>query len=441
MLNPQTALRVDEYIDQRPMSWFQILVVVQCGLIVFLDGFDTQAIGYVAPAIISEWHVARELLSPVFAAGLIGLMIGACTLGPVADRIGRRPVLLASTVFFGLCSLLTSQAASLQSLLIIRFITGLGLGGAMPNAVALTSEYTPHRVSATTVMFMFCGFSMGAAFGGFAAAALIEQFGWRSVFVLGGGVPCVLFLLMLVTLPESIRYLVLCGNRGAEVARILSRIDPSGVEAGTPVLSVEQHKSDAFLVKQLFTERRAVVTLALWVVFFMTLVDLYFVSNWMPTLIRDTGVGLNRAVLTTSMFHVGGAVATLVLARPFDRFPPFRTLAAVYVVAAVMLVLIAIAGTTVTLLTATVFAAGFCVIGGQVGTIALASALYPTPIRSTGVGWGLGIGRLGSVFGPTFAGLLIALGWHTKSMFLLAAIPALAACAGALTIDVFRRRS
>src|SRR6266446_9596245 len=186
------TVNVQEFIDGRKLSGFQVRVFALCALIVLIDGFDTQAIGYVAPAIVRSWHVDRAALTPVFSAGLFGLMIGALSFGPIADRFGRKPVLVLCTLFFGLMSLLTVTADSLSSLIALRFLTGLGLGGAMPNAIALTSEYAPKRVRATAVMTMFTGFSLGAAVGGGVAAALISRFGWQSVFVLGGTFPLLL---------------------------------------------------------------------------------------------------------------------------------------------------------------------------------------------------------------------------------------------------------
>jgi AAHS family 4-hydroxybenzoate transporter-like MFS transporter len=185
-LNSTPSIDVRDFIDQRKFGKYQLAVTAMCALAVFLDGFDTQAIGYVAPAIVKTFHVSRAALAPVFSASLIGLMLGALLGGPLADRIGRRPVLLMGMLVFGVLSLLTASAESIESLLVLRLLTGLGLGSVMPNAVALTSEFSPERTRSTAVMWMFCGFSLGAALGGLAAAGLIQDFGWKSVFVVGG---------------------------------------------------------------------------------------------------------------------------------------------------------------------------------------------------------------------------------------------------------------
>src|ERR1700682_1477714 len=171
---------VAEFIDQQPVGGFQIRLLLTCAAVLFLDGFDTQAIGYVAPALAREWGLTKGALGPVFSAGLFGLMIGALVFGPLADRIGRKKIIIFSTLAFGLGALVTVFVQDVNTLLAIRFLTGLGLGGAMPNAIAMTSEFSPHRRRATMVMIMFCGFSAGAALGGLLAAGLIPPFGWRS---------------------------------------------------------------------------------------------------------------------------------------------------------------------------------------------------------------------------------------------------------------------
>src|SRR6195952_5310473 len=226
-----TPVDVAEFIDQQPVGGFQIRLLLTCAAVLFLDGFDTQAIGYVAPVLAREWGLTKGALGPVFSAGLFGLMIGALIFGPLADRIGRRKIIILSSLAFGIGTLATAFITDVNTLLVIRFLTGLGLGGAMPNAVAMTSEFSPHRRRATMVMVMFCGFSLGAALGGLLAAALIPQFGWRSVFVVGGVAPLLLVPILALKLLESVRFLALTGQANARVAELLKSINPKAVFA------------------------------------------------------------------------------------------------------------------------------------------------------------------------------------------------------------------
>src|ERR1700712_2307819 len=216
-----TPVDVAEFIDQQPVGGFQVGLLLTCAAGLFLDGFDTQAIGYVAPALAREWGLTKAALGPVFSAGLFGLMIGALVFGPLADRIGRKRIIILSTLAFGIGALVTAFVQDLNSLLAVRFLTGLGLGGAMPNAIAMTSEFSPHRRRATMVMIMFCGFSIGAALGGLLAAALIPQFGWRSVFAVGGVAPLLLVPILALRLPGSVRFLALTGRAPARGAELL----------------------------------------------------------------------------------------------------------------------------------------------------------------------------------------------------------------------------
>src|ERR1700729_4037173 len=217
---------VAEFIDQQPVGRFQIGLLLTCAAVLFLDGFDTQAIGYVAPAVAREWGLTKGALGPVFSAGLFGLMIGALLFGPLADRIGRKKIIVFSTLAFGIGALVTALVQDVNALLAIRFLTGVGLGGAMPNAIAMTSEFSPRRRRATMVMIMFCGFSVGAALGGLLAAALIPHFGWRSVFVIGGIAPLLLAPILALRLPESVRFLALTGHANQRVAELLGLINP-----------------------------------------------------------------------------------------------------------------------------------------------------------------------------------------------------------------------
>jgi AAHS family 4-hydroxybenzoate transporter-like MFS transporter len=434
-LDTTANVNVREFIDARPFGRYQLMVVAMCALVVFLDGFDTQAIGYVAPAIIKSLNISRGALAPVFAASLVGLMFGALIGGPLSDRFGRRPVLLTGMLFFGALSLATAAAGSVQSLLVLRFLTGLGLGCVMPNAIALTSEFAPERVRSTAVMVMFCGFSLGAALGGLAAAALIHDFGWQSVFVVGGVLPVLAALLLMAWLPESVRFMVVRGERDEKARRILERIDPA-FKGSRAALVADEHQSKKFPVAQLFSGRRALLTILLWLVFFMSLMDLYFLSNWLPTVINDAGIPVSSAALITAMLQVGGTAGTLVLGRVFDKVSPFKALSVIYFLAALFIVLVGMASASVPLLVAAIFGAGFCVVGGQIGANALAAKSYPTAIRATGVGWALGIGRIGSILGPVVGGFLISLHWDMRHVFLIGAVPVFIAAIAALVINL-----
>jgi AAHS family 4-hydroxybenzoate transporter-like MFS transporter len=422
------------FIDQQPVGGFQIKLLLTCAAVLFLDGFDTQAIGYVAPALAKEWGLSKAALGPVFSAGLFGLMIGALVFGPLADRIGRKKIIIFSTLAFGIGTFATAFIGDVNTLLAIRFLTGLGLGGAMPNAIAMTSEFSPHRRRATMVMVMFCGFSIGAALGGLLAAALIPQFGWRSVFLVGGVAPLLLVPILALRLPESARFLALTGRAQARVAELLGQIDPRANFTPATQFVVHEPQLTGMPVLHLFRERRTLPTLLLWVVFFMSLLDLYFLANWLPTVLNDLGASVSSAALIGSMLQVGGVVGTFALGSIIDRFS-FRALALVYFVAVFAVGAIGQLGHSVALVTAAIFAAGFCIVGGQIAANALAAGFYPTSVRATGVGWALGIGRVGSIVGPLVGGALLTAKWSTGSVFLAAATAAMCAALAAFSLS------
>jgi MFS transporter, AAHS family, 4-hydroxybenzoate transporter len=438
MTSSQAGGTVDvaDFIDRQPIGAFQLKLLLTCAAVLFLDGFDTQAIGYVAPALAREWGLTKGALGPVFSAGLFGLMIGAILLGPLADRIGRKRIIILSTLAFGICALATAFVHDVNALLAIRFLTGLGLGGAMPNAIAMTSEFNPRRRRATMVMIMFCGFSVGAALGGLLAAALIPHFGWRSVFVAGGIAPLLLVPVLALRLPESVRFLALTGRADEEVARLLRSINPMAVFAPATRFVVQEPELPGIPVVHLFRDGRSPVTLLLWVVFFMSLLDLYFLSNWLPTVLNDLGASVSTSAAIGSMLQVGGVVGTFALGSIIDRFS-FRALALVYFVAVFAVGAIGQLGHSIVLVTMAIFAAGFCIVGGQIAANALAAGFYPTPVRASGVGWALGIGRVGSIVGPLVGGVLLTMKWSTGAVFMAAAAAALCAALSAFALSRF----
>jgi AAHS family 4-hydroxybenzoate transporter-like MFS transporter len=428
------AIDLVDFIDRQPVGGFQIRLLLTCAGVLFLDGFDTQAIGYVAPALAKEWGLTKGALGPVFSAGLFGLMIGALVFGPLADRVGRKKIIIFSTAAFGLGALATALVQDLNSLLVIRFLTGLGLGGAMPNTVAMTSEYNPQRRRATMVMIMFCGFSIGAALGGFLAADLIPRFGWRSVFIVGGIAPLLLLPVLVWRLPESVRFLATAGQAPERVAELLKRISPHSAFAPDARFVVHEARLAGIPVAHLFREGRTAATLLLWVVFFMSLLDIYFLANWLPTVLNDLGASVSEAVMIGSLLQVGGVVGTFALGSVIDRFS-FRALALVYFGAVFAVGAIGQLSHSAALVSIAIFAAGFCVVGGQIAANALAAAFYPTSVRSSGVGWALGIGRIGSIIGPLVGGMLLAAKWSTSAVFMTAAAAALCAALAALSLS------
>ena len=413
---------VADFIDRQPVGAFQIKLLLTCATVLFLDGFDTTSIGYVAPALAKEWGLTRGALGPVFSAGLFGLMIGALLLGPLADRIGRKKIIVLSTLAFGIGTLVTAFVQDVNTLLAIRFLTGLGLGGAMPNAVAMTSEFSPHRRRATMVMIMFCGFSVGAALGGFLAAALMVPFGWRAVFVVGGVAPLLLVPILALRLPESVRFLALTGRANARVAELLSAINPKAAFAPATQFVVHEPHLAGMPVLHLFREGRTLVTLLLWVVFFMSLLDIYFLANWLPTVLNDLGASVPRKRRSSDRCCRSAAWSAPLCWAASSTASPFRALALVYFLVAVFAVgAIGQLGHSTVLVTMAIFAAGFCVVGGQIAANALAAAYYPTSIRASGVGWALGVGRVGSIVGPLVGGMLMTMKWSTASVFMAAA--------------------
>jgi AAHS family 4-hydroxybenzoate transporter-like MFS transporter len=425
---------VADFIDRQPVGGFQLRLLLTCAAVLFLDGFDTQAIGYVAPALARELGLNKSALGPVFSAGLFGLMIGSLVFGPLADRIGRKKIIIFSTLAFGLGAFATAFAHDVNTLLAIRFLTGLGLGGAMPNAIAMTSEFNPRRRRATMVMVMFCGFSVGAALGGFLAAALIPQFGWRSVFVVGGVAPLLLVPILALRLPESVRFLALTGSANARVAQLLGLINPQAALPAAALFVVHEPELQGIPVLHLFREGRSLATLLLWVVFFTNLLELFFLANWLPIVLNDLGASVSTAVAIGTMLQVGGVVGTVVLSIIIDRFS-FRALALAYFVAVFAVGAIGQLGHSVVFVTMAIFVAGFCVVGGQTAANALAAGFYPTSIRATGVGWALGVGRVGSIVGPLIGGVLLTMKWSPASFFMVAAVAALCAALAAFCLS------
>jgi AAHS family 4-hydroxybenzoate transporter-like MFS transporter len=424
MPDSPATIDVARFMDERPLSGLQWRVLLLCFAIVLLDGWDTAAIGFVAPAIMSEWRIAKALFGPVLSAVMFGLAAGALLAGPVSDRIGRKAVLIASVLAFGSFSLLCGFADDVVELTVLRFLTGLGLGAAMPNTTTLVSEYVPARSKAFLLTLMFTGFTLGSGPGGFGAAWLIPHFGWRSVLIAGGVLPLLLALVLPLALPESVRFLVLRGGRSTRIADILTRIGGVALSPSTRFVLAEPKAEARRSVRSLFSGGFAAITTRLWLTYFMGLLIIYLLTGWLPTLMRDAGFTIERAALVTGIFQIGGSIGSIGIGWIMDRLNRRLVVSASYAIGAMCVLMLGRIELTPMLFATVLLLAGLFLSGAQTGMNALAPMSYPTAMRATGASWMLGIGRCGGISGSLVGGPLLAMGLSGANLFSLLAIPA-----------------
>ena len=425
-----TAANVQTVLNEHPFSGFQWVIFALCFFIVLLDGFDTAAIGYIAPSLITEWGVAKPDLAPVLSAALFGLAGGAMFSGPLADRFGRKAVLVGAVLVFAVACLASGYSHDIQMLTALRFVTGLGLGAAMPNAVTLMSEYCPDSRRAMLTNAMFCGFPLGAAFGGFLAAWMIPHFGWRSVLHLGGVAPLVLVVLLVWLLPESVRYMVAKGYGADRIRKPLSRIAGQAVHNVQRFVMTEnkaavEGRSGMGVV---LSRQYRVGSVMLWVAYFMGLVIFYALMNWMPVLFKEGGLDPKTATLVAALFPLGG-VGAVFFGWLMDRFNANRIIAVGYALTAASIWWIGQEAGSLGWLVVSVFVAGTIMNTAQSSMPALAAAFYPTSGRATGVAWMLGIGRFGGIAGSFLVAELTARYLGFSQIFTVVAIPGLIATA------------
>lgn len=424
------AVSLTDLVENQKLSAFRVSIILWSCVVMALEGYDMQLAAFVAPAIIKAWHTNKSYFGPVFGFGLFGYMLGATLLGGFADRLGRKRVIVAGVMWFGLFTLVAGHSTSITELLVLRFVAGLGLGASVPSTLALAVEYSPSRQRATTVGILFIGYNIGAALGGFSAARLIPQMGWPIMFYIGGIAPLIIGLILIFALPESISFLTLKNGGLFEIAAIATKLRPDLIfEAGSRFILPEQ-KDGGTPLKHLFTESRARTTLLLWFAYVSSLMGQHFLISWLPTVLVGSGVSLGHAVLAGSSVQMGAAVGGLALCWLLDR-QGILALAVSFATVAILIALVPFATQSVLLLMPLTFLIGFCLLGGLTGLNGISGTFYPTYIRSTGVGWALGVGRIGSIIGPVLGGILISFNPSNVVLFTCAAVPVLC-CSGAL---------
>jgi len=416
------ATSMDTIIEHSRFSWFHANLVFLAFLVMLFDGFDMQALGLAAPVIGAAWHLPRGALGPAFSSGLVGMMIGATVLSPIGDRWGRKRAVILGAVAFGVCALLTAWSRSTAELIILRLLTGAGIGLAIPNTVALCAEYAPLRFRATSITTMFVGFTTGGVVAGLTASSVIPAYGWPALFVLGGTLPLVIAAIAWFALPESLQYLLTRHDGEPRVRAVLRKIVPPHLVEQSASFVATRKERTGLPVRHLFTEGRMLLTILLWTCYVANLFTLYFILNWLPTVIDNAGLSLQRAAIVTAWFSVGGIIGSLLIGRLIDR-KITQPVGWFFGLGAVMIVLIGTASTSGSMVEAATFGAGIFVIGAQAGLNALAGLSYPKFMLATGVGWALGIGRLGSIIGPVVGGQLVAWQLSVQQTFVCGATP------------------
>jgi len=417
------TVNITALIDERGFGRFQLAVAAWCAGLVIIDGFDIGNIAYVVPVLAPLWGVSPAGFGPVFLSTLVGVFFGTLLAGPLADRFGRKRVVLSAVLLFGGFALATVLVSGIAAFIALRFCTGLGIGALMPISIALTAEYAPKRLRTTVTAIMFLGFPLGVGSGGFIAAEVIPAYGWQAMFVLGGGLPLLLLPFAALALPESIRFLVVRGDRPALAARLLNRLVGRAEFSGDETYTIAEERTRGFPVKQLFADGRGTNTALLWSAFFCNLLVVYCLNAWLPTVLRETGVPLATTFRLTGALSWGGVAAILALGPVVDRLGAPLVVTCLFLGGALCVFGIGLSGSNVTSLAVTIVLCGGCITAGQSFCNILAATLYPTTIRSTGVSWALGVGRAGTLLGPPAGSLMLAAQFTPAAIFFSAALP------------------
>jgi AAHS family 4-hydroxybenzoate transporter-like MFS transporter len=419
---------------------FRLLALVS--LLTLFDGYDITAISFAAPELAKAWNIAdNSVFAPIFAASLVGMLIGAPAGGWIGDRYGRKPAVIVACLIFGTFTLATMFATSLSQLGVLRFFTGVGLGALLPNAGALNAEYAPTRHRATMIIIMYVGTALGGAIPGPVAAAFVPTYGWQVLFLIGGALPIAGAIAAWWWLPESIKYLVVRNIRTDEVARLLNSLGlRQRVSSMDTFVAGTAGRSTVLSIGMLFENGLKVATPLVWLLFVANLMGYFFLLSWTPLLLVGANVSLAKAAIAFSIFQLGGIVGGLCIARPIDRWGVAPVIA--YFIAAVPVIgsigFVAKAGSE-PLLMLIIFFGGFFTLGIQLGINAICAMIYPTVVRSSGAGWAIGIGRVGSIVGPVFGGMLIAASLSIENLYLVGAIPFAIGAAAAIALGFVSR--
>ncbi len=405
------TLDIGGLIDGQRVRKSAIVFLAIATMAMISDGFDIAAMGFVVPELAKQWHVAPPALAPALTAGVSGLLIGAPLFGYLGDRFGRKAAILASLAIVGVSTLTMMAAATLEAFVVLRFITGVALGGLIPSLIALAAEVAPKRRRGVFIIVVNFGLPAGFAIPGWVAALLVPQYGWPALMLVGGIMPLVIAIVAYLFLPESIAFLVQRGGRDKEVTRYLRRMRPDlsiPDTAWSRSSAVQAAGRRGTSPARLFSGSLGFITPVFWLAYAANQFANFFSLSWLPTLLQSSGMGTSQAGVTASMYSVGGLAGGFALAFFVDRFGALPMIF-LFLVGAPLVAAVGLPHLSPLLLSAIIAGAGFCVTGNNFAASAVVGMLYPTAIRSMGAGWGQAFGRLGSLAAQQGHSVLITL--------------------------------
>jgi AAHS family 4-hydroxybenzoate transporter-like MFS transporter len=418
----EPEIQVSRLLNERGLSSFQIRVLIWSILIALIDGYDIGAVGFAAPHLVASWGIERSALGPVLSASNIGVLFGSAMFGWVGDRYGRKAALISANLLFGVLTFAAAYSTDLTQLFWLRLFAGFGIGGVIPNVVAINAESAPRNLRATLAIIAAGCVPMGGAFAGFVSAALIPHYGWPILFQLGGIVPIAIALVAIIGLPESIKYMALHESQRRRMQQLIATIRPDlRVPANARFVIEDEKQSPASNPLYLFRNGLWLITPLAWLLFALNLMGYFFLASWTPTLLTAAKLPAATAALAGAALQVGGTVGALTLCWWLQRHR-FFAISIMFVLAVPVVGSIGYAGLTseAALLTATFFA-GFLVLGIQIGINVVGALIYPTSLRANGSGWQLGIGRFGSIAGPLAGALFVGL--SVEKLYMWSALP------------------
>jgi AAHS family 4-hydroxybenzoate transporter-like MFS transporter len=429
------TLQVNEFVDGQRIRKFNILLLVWSFLTMFADGFDLNSLGFAAPDLTREWGVDRSAMGSVLSANLYGIFLGAPLLGWLGDKYGRRPLIIGGTLLYGVVTLLMAHTTTMEQMMALRFIAGIGIGGIMPNTISLNSELTPKKYRSMMIILMFMGITTGSAAVGLIAAYFMPTYGWPVIFHAGGVLPILVAIGLFFFLPESLKLLAINPRRRGELIatarkmRTDLRIADDAVFINPPNITGSEGK-----VKELLKGGLAQITPLLWVCYTIALMANFFLNNTIPLIFDKYGIDPQEAALVATWYHAGGTFGGLVIAMLLDR-AGFLIVAALFLIAVPSIALLGFDGMPFFGLALASGMAGVTILGAQSGNNAAAGLLYPTNIRGKGVGVALSVGRFGAILGPYAGAALLGMDITMQRLFFLAAIPVLIGLAAALVLS------